>query len=150
MNVKLKLIALSLVSFVFFFSGCTEEDLNPPVITDFEIGIDNSMVAYPGSDLHFDAQIVAEAKIDRIEIGIHPEGEHHEGLKTGSSMDEVAEGWEFEYTWTEFSGLKNTEFHEHIDVPEDAETGHYHVHLKVIDMEGNLTGAEGEFELQNP
>jgi hypothetical protein len=39
-------------------------------------------------------------------------------------------------------------FHKDLDVPEDAEPGDYHILFKVIDMEGNTTSIEDEFEVR--
>ena len=61
-------------------------------------------------------------------------------------MDE----WEIDTTYTRFSGLKNTTFHEHIDVSVHAEIGDYHFHLIVTDMEGQQTSVEEELEIQHP
>jgi hypothetical protein len=37
-----------------------------------------------------------------------------------------------------FSGLKNAEFHKHIDIPADAVTGLYHLHLAVTDQQKQM------------
>ena len=55
--------------------------------------------------------------------------------------------WEFDSVYIEFSGLRNTEFHKHIEVPIDAETGDYHFHFSVTDMEGSQTVFEDEVEI---
>lgn len=91
-----------------------------------------------------DAEVFAEGKIDVIQVGIHPEMDHKKG---SVRLDGVAEGWEFDTTYTKFSGLKNTDFHEHIEIPEGAEPGHYHFHFMVTDMEGYQESYEDEFEL---
>jgi len=109
--------------------GCSKDHARP-VISEFEIGKDNSGIAYQGGELHIEANIEAEGKIDVIILEIHFEG--------------TGEGWEFEYTWTEFKGLKNTTFHKDIDVPAEALTGEYHVDLKVRDQQGHETKVEGE------
>jgi len=126
------------------FQSCTKdnnETSNPPVVSTFEFGYNDSGEAYLGSDLHIEAEIVAEAKIDRIQVTIHPEGEHYKS---------VNEGWEVDTTYTKFSGLKNTTFHEHIEVPVVADTGHYHFHFIVIDMEGNTKEVERELHVEVP
>ena len=119
-----------------------------PVIDFHELGLDNSKTATAGDELHLDAEILAENKIERIEIEIHPEGdEHKKGFPASAGVLE----WEFDSIYTEgFSGLKNAEFHKHIDVPEYAEPGHYHFHFAVIDMEGYQTVHEDEVEIQAP
>jgi hypothetical protein len=144
MNTKPVLIPV-LFALAAIISGCKKE-ISKPEIKNFELGYNNNKIAYIGDELHIDAEIIADGKIDRIIIEIHPEGDHHKSAKGVSHDDE----WEIEIIYTEFSGLKNTDFHKHIDVPDDAEPGDYHIHFKVIDMEGNTTSVEDEFEVREP
>jgi hypothetical protein len=58
--------------------------------------------------------------------------------------------WEFDSTYTEFSGIINPTFHKHIDIPVDADTGHYHFHFIVTDLDGQQTTVEEELEIQHP
>ena len=124
--------------------GKTEE----PEIGSFELGYENSKIAYVGADLHMEAEIVAEGIIDKIHVEIHPEGDHDKkGVRSVLHEGE----WEVDTTYTEFSGLKNTTFHEHIDIPMDAEPGDYHFHFEVTDMEGYQTVyEEEELEIKIP
>src|SRR5690606_34688622 len=86
-----------------------------------------------GSDLHLDAAILAPGVIASITLSIHPEGEA---------------GWEFERVYTEgYEGLKNADFHEHIDIPADAVEGEYHLHLTVADKLGNTVEAESHLDI---
>jgi hypothetical protein len=143
----MKKVAFLLVATVIVLSACESEGEKPEI--DFhELGYENSKTAEIGDELHMDAEIVAENKIDKIEIELHPEedGHGHEKGAAGESDEE----WEFEKTYTEFSGLKNTEFHEHIEIPAEAHEGHYHFHFKVTDMEGYQTVFEDEVELVAP
>ncbi len=140
---------LAVIAMVLVFVSCSEDDDFPaPVISDLEVGHDNSQVGYRGSDLHIDAGIVAEGRIDRVIIEIHYEGDHHHD--SGKNGDHDDHDWEFEHTWTEFNGLLNTRFHKHIDIPVEAETGHYHFHFIVIDMQGKTTELERDLEIKNP
>lgn len=127
------------------FQSCSKKEdkdrLNPPTITHFQFGYEDSGEAFLGADLHIETEIIAEAKIDRIQVTIHPEGEHD---KTITDDHE----WEVDTTYTKFSGLKNTTFHEHIEVPMEADTGHYHFHFIVIDMEGNTKEMERELHIE--
>ncbi|PWG79409.1 hypothetical protein DDR33_16705 [Pararcticibacter amylolyticus] len=116
-----------------FFTACKKDDPEymPPVIDGLEVGLRNSKIAHPGSDLHIEAQISAPGTIKSVVLSIHPEN--------GS-------GWELNTTYTEdLEGLKNAEFHKHVDVPAEAPLGDYHGHLKVTDQSGQVT--EVEFEL---
>jgi hypothetical protein len=145
-QIKFLSLLLILTTAVVFLSCNKDEDdpaLNPPTIPTFEFGYEDSGEAYLGADLHIEAEIVADAKIDRIQVSIHPEGEHMKSLS-----DEHA--WEVDTTYTKFNGLKNTEFHEHFDVPVHADTGHYHFHFQVIDMDGNTKEVERELHVEAP
>lgn len=128
-----KLITMALLCFSVVFTSCDSDDdpvIPAPTISDMELGISNSKIAYAGSDLHMDAEIEAPGKIKTIKVEIH--------------MEDNANAWEFEKTWTEFEGKLNTNFHKHIDIPANADIGTYHFHLEVTDMLGNETEYEAE------
>lgn len=132
------LLAISLL----FFTAC-QKDSSPPVITILELGNGNSHgndhTAKIGSDLHMEVEVVAEGKIDKIQVRVHPEGEHHE--------EGEYEEWEIDTTYIKFSGLKNTTFHEHLEIDLSAEPGDYHYDFIVTDMEGNQSSADAELEI---
>ena len=133
----------------FVLTSCSET-ADMPSIKVTELGSENSKIVFAGTDLHIEADIKSPKKIARIELSIHPEGEHASApaLKVKSTTD-VNAFWEFEKTYTgKYAGVKNTEFHEHIDVPLTAPAGHYHVHIKVVDMEGNTVDFEDEIEVK--
>jgi len=147
-NFLKKLTFFVLLSFTFI--SC-ENELKAPVISDVEIGYNNSKKAYIGSDLHVEANILAEGKIAKIILTIHPEGEaeHVSAQKIVSAIDHSGE-WEVDSTYTgKYAGVKNTSFHEHVEIPSNAEIGDYHLHLSVVDMEGNTTEIEAEISLEN-
>jgi hypothetical protein len=142
---QLKFISFVLV-LALAFPACNkdeEEALNPPTISTFEFGYEDSGEAFLGADLHIEAEIIAEAKIDRIQVTIHPEGEHEK------SVNDEHE-WEVDTTYTKFNGLKNTTFHEHLEVPVHADTGHYHFHSIIVDMDGNTKEVERELHVEAP
>ncbi len=145
MNTKNLFYILITLMFLFLFQSCKKETARP-VIQSIELGLDNSKIAYAGGDFHIEAEVEAEAKISTITIEIHPEGEHDDK----SSFTVYEEHWEVDSTYTKFSALRNTTFHEHLDVPLDAELGHYHVHFIVTDMDGYQTTYEDEIELKLP
>lgn len=127
------LIGLTLVT----WTACDKDDDGPavdgPLIETLEVGHDNDRTAHPGSDLHLDAAILAPGTIASITLSIHPEG---------------AEGWEFEQVFTAgYEGLKNADFHEHIDVPATAAEGEYHLHLTVADKAGNTVEEESHLDI---
>jgi hypothetical protein len=139
--VKIPMVLAAVV--VMTSCGKTEK----PEIVSFELGYENSKSANAGDELHMDAEVVAEGTIDMIRIVIHPEGGHaKKGVRSVSDEGK----WEVDTTYTKFSGLKNTTFHEHLDVPVDAEPGDYHFHFEVVDMEGYQTVFEEELEIKLP
>jgi hypothetical protein len=130
---------------LFTLNSCSkEEDLSPPVISGFELGYHNSHTAYAGSDLHIEAEVLAEGKIQHIILEIHPEGAH----ETDQTSGIAGTRWEVDTIYTgKYSGVKNTTFHEHLGIPATTDTGSYHVHFIVTDMEGNQTSIEEELQL---
>lgn len=110
-------------------SSCNKEE-NPakPTVTLTEVGHDNSKTAEPGEDLHLEADILAEGQIKRIDVEIHQEGGTYEIEKS--------------YTEGKYIGVKNVEFHEHIDIPAETPLGEYHLHFTVTDQKGQTTTVE--------
>jgi len=140
---------LVIIMFVITAVSCSEKDeIKMPEILDFELGYENSKTGYPGSDIHIEANIIAENKIDIIEIEIHYEGDHKKSIIIANG-DHHHE-WEVDITYDKFRGLKNTTFHEHISVPLNAEPGEYHFHFKVIDMEGYTAEIEEDLMVLEP
>lgn len=135
-KMKTNKIFIAVLCFVAVLSACKKDKdvvIAPPTISGLEVGIYNGKVGYVGSDLHLAADIEAAEKIKTITVEIHKES---------------GTGWEFTKVYDEFAGLKNTEFHKHVDIPATAQLGKYHLHLKVIDMQGKATEVESELELQ--
>ena len=96
--------------------------------------------------MHVDAEILAPQKIANIQLIIHSENGHADATAQLSTMNIGT--WEVDSIYTKgYAGVKNTDFHEHIDVPASAALGHYHVHIKVTDMVGNQTIKEDEIEV---
>ena len=106
-----------------------------PVISNVEVGSDhdnaNNHQAVRGDDMHIEAAILAEGLTSRIDIEMHQE--------EGASYK-----IEKSYTSGKYIGVRNTVFHEHIDIPEDAPTGVYHIHFTVTDQLGQQTTSEVE------
>lgn len=124
-----------LIIFLLVITSCEKDEakINKPVIDLHEVGIGNSHTAYIGSDLHLEAEITAEGKIDLVTVEIH---------------QEEGSGEEIITTYNEFKGFKNTTFHKHVDIPaEGVEPGSYHLHLIVTDLEGNQATAEKELTI---
>jgi Domain of unknown function (DUF4625) len=147
MKTKINLLLLVVSTTIVFFSCKKEDETSKPQIISFELGYQDSKLATLGNDLHIEAEVVADGKISTIQVTIHPEGDHEE-KSTMVFLDE--EEWEFDSVYTEFSGLKNTTFHKHVDIPVIADTGTYHFHFIVTDMEGNQTELEEEVRIEQP
>ncbi len=123
--------------FALCFTACSKDDDNSPakpVINLTEVGHDNSKHAHPGHDLHLEADVVAEGLIKRIDIEIHQEG-------GANKIVEKA------YTDGKYVGVRNTNFHEHLDIPATAPLGEYHLHFTVTDNSGQQTTVESHIEL---
>ncbi|MCR5044194.1 MAG: DUF4625 domain-containing protein [Bacteroidaceae bacterium] len=119
------------------FTSCSNDDDNDvpkPAITLTEVGHDNARHVHPGHDLHLEADVLAEGQIQRIDIEIHQEN---------------GDGYKIEKVFTsgKYIGVKNAEFHEHIDIPADAPLGEYHLHFTVTDQKGQQTTANSELEV---
>lgn len=119
------IVIVILLGLIATVSCKKEEKPAQPVITLKELGYNNSKKVQIGSDLHIDAEIEAEGKINTVSVEIHPETN---GLT-----------WHFDTIFNDFKGLKNADFHKHIHIPQNAQAGEYHFHLKVTDMEGQQT-----------
>ncbi len=68
---KTRIIFIAMVfTTSLFFTSCKKDDkiIPKPVITLIELGHENSKIAYVGSELHIDAEIIAEGKIDKVII----------------------------------------------------------------------------------
>lgn len=133
MSFKLKSIVFFLAVFVAIGISSCEEEPAAPTISGLEVGENNSKTATIGDELHLDAEIVAEGEIDKIEVELHSED------GTGEDIDE---------SFDNYSGQKNADFHEHIEIPATAVAGEYHFHLKVTDKEGQVTEAEADVDIQ--
>ncbi|MGE5355116.1 MAG: DUF4625 domain-containing protein [Deltaproteobacteria bacterium] len=119
---------------IVFLNSCTDDPAKPEII-NFELGVNNSNTGYIGTDIHAEGEIIAEGKIDKIKLKIHPEN------GSGNS-------WEIDTTYTSYSGLKNTEFHEHFEIPLSAAQGTYHFDFIVIDKEGQSTEIERDLKVE--
>lgn len=132
---KTKKILLVAFLFLTVLNACKKDEpiLGAPTISGLEVGTANSKIAYPGNDLHIEAQIEAPGVIARVKLEINPVN---------------GTGWKFNETFTEsFVGLKNAEFHEHFDVPVDAAVGAYKLVLTVTDQAGKITKIESDLNM---
>lgn len=134
-----KLILLLAISGVFVFASCEkeDEDTQKPVISNLEVGHNDTI--YLGEEIHIEFEVTDDNRMDYYRIVIHSEEEHdHKSVNEG-------EHWEVDTVFNEISGLRNyTVHHDVILVPETAETGYYHFYLSVVDKAGNVAEVERE------
>ena len=129
-------ILLILLTLIVLFASCnkSDSDANLPIVTLTEVGHNNSKCAHPGHDMHLEADIIAEAGISRIKVELRQE-----------------DGIDFQikllFTDGKYIGVRNTEFHEHIDIPADAPLGNYSLHFTVTDNNGLQTKVECGIEV---
>ena len=148
MKTIFKPIFFSLLTTILFIS-CTDDEIQPPVISNVEVGAVHDEgaedvhadegIAHPGESMHVGADILAFARIESITVNIHSD-------EITPAAGEVA--WEFEEVYTDAKyQVLNAELHEDIMVPENAALGEYHVYIIVVDEAGNTTTAEAHFDL---
>lgn len=125
--------ALLFAALTLSVSSCKKDEKLPakPVITLTEVGHENSKQATIGDDMHLEAKIVAKGTIKSIFIEIH-----QENGGTGKVEKKFTEG--------KYIGVKNCEFHEHIDIPATFTAGKYHLHFTVTDESGQSATAESD------
>ena len=136
-NIRMCLMMTLVSVMALSFNSCNKEEqtVSKPKITLTEVGHDNSKHAHPGHDLHLEAEIVAEGVIKSINVEIHQEDGSFEIEKS--------------YVEGKYIGVKNVEFHEHIDIPANAPLGEYHLHLTVTDNEGQQSMAETYIDIED-
>lgn len=135
-NYKSIAYAITFISLLSFTSCNKDNDnsgLDKPEIKSLEIGMNDNHIGTIGGDLHLEAHITAEAKIEKIEVELHAED---------GSGDEI------ETEFLNFKGQKNATFHEHIEIPASTTAGEYHFHFKVIDQEGQTSSMEADVEIK--
>lgn len=130
-------MALLLSLCLLVFSSCRDEkDSLPakPVVNLTEVGRGNNKTGVAGADLHLEGHISADGIIRRIDIEIH--------LESGGGFN-----IEKSYTEGKYIEVKNTDFHEHIDIPAEAPAGDYHLHFSVTDRSGQTTTTVSELSV---
>lgn len=109
-------------------SSCSNDDDNElnvskPTATLAEVGEENCKEATAGKDLHLEGDLLAEGLIARIDVTI-------------ATADGTTTVVRKSYTEGKYIGVKNTTFHEHLDIPADAAAGAYKLTFVVTDQLG--------------
>lgn len=127
---------LGLLMIAATITACKKEEVIPdaPSITNLEIGTNNNKTAYPGTDIHLEADLFSASNLAGVQLTIKP--------KSGS-------GWNFSQNYTDgFVNIKNASFHKHIDVPTTAALGSYLVTITVTDVLGKSTVVVSDLEIK--
>lgn len=135
----LKYLAIMAIACVitFSFNSCGDDEpaVAFPEINLTEVGHDNSKHAHPGHDMHLEAEIVAQGVINGIHVEIEQVGGSYK-IKKDYLKD------------SPYLGVKNCEFHEHIDIPAAAPLGDYKLYFTVVDKLGQQTTVEADIEFE--
>jgi hypothetical protein len=113
-----------------------EPELPKPTIEDVELGLGNTGIAVIGADFHFDANIVAADKIEKVEVKI-----------VQKSDETYSKPWSHEIVWTQYKDLKNTKVHKHFTIPADAAEGKYNFYVNVYDQNGSKLELKRDFAI---
>lgn len=126
-------IALLLNVCFFSFSSCSNDDDNNPQVDLEEVGMENSQEVMAGTDLHIEAQVLAMNLIRSIDIKINK--------KDGTNVFNKS------YTEGKYVNVKNSEFHEHIDIPLTISGGDYILQFIVTDKNNNIVTKESNLTI---
>ncbi|MFC3196642.1 DUF4625 domain-containing protein [Parapedobacter deserti] len=103
----------------------TAPDPIAPVIENVEVGRGDNGIGVAGEDFHLEIDVVAGDRIDIILIRIEQRPD-----------ETYAREWSHEVTWEQYRGARNTNVHQHFDIPEDAPAGRYDFVIIVHDQNG--------------
>lgn len=129
-----------LLLLIALFAACAKdkENINPeqkmPSIENLEIGLANGGFAVIGNDFHFNADILAGDKLDKIELKILQ--------KAGETYANV---WKHEIVYEQYRGAKNANLHKHFDIPTSAPEGKYDFFVIVHDQNGRKLEIKKDF-----
>lgn len=90
-----------------------------------------------GSAIHFDMEVSDNEMLGSYKIDIHENSDGHtHDVKKAAALVAAVE-FSFEKQWS-LEGQRNADVHHHeIIIPENAELGHYHFVVYVLDAAGN-------------
>ncbi len=138
MKNKMMIGAFALLSMLTLsLTSCDKDDdvkTNANVtFSNIEVGLENSKEATVGGDLHLECDIVSENKIKSIEVKMTQK----DGKGTLSKL----------YTDSKYTGVLNTTFHEHLELPSTLDAGTYHLAINVTDVNNNSKAYETDIKL---
>ena len=126
----------------FLISSCedvTEPILPAPTIENVEIGSGNNHIGVIGRDFHLNADIVAGHKIDLVTVKIEQ-----------IAGESYTSDWGFELIWEQYKGAKNTNVHQHFNIPQDAVEGKYEIVIIITDENGTTLQEKTEIKIVDP
>lgn len=139
---KIILYTASVLFCVFgiMLSSCDNDD-NPsvakPVAALAEVGEENSKEATAGKDLHLEGDLQAEGLIARIDVTV---------ASADGQTVVVKKSW----TDGKYMNVRNTTFHEHIDIPAATVAGDYKLTFVVTDKTGQSTTFVSDLKIVAP
>lgn len=106
------------------FTACKKEKVEKvaPSITNFEVGENDNKIGYRGGEVHLEGNINAPETVEKVLLSIRP--------KSGGT-------WQLEQDQSKkYAGVKNDDYHEHVDIPAATSLGTYEITLTVVDKVG--------------
>ncbi|WP_162618700.1 DUF4625 domain-containing protein [Pedobacter yulinensis] len=129
--------------FAAVFTACKKEpgehpdpETPKPKMENLELGLGNAGIGVTGEDFHFEADLLAVEKLDKVEVKLIQ--------KPGETY---SKSWKHEILWTQYKGLKNTNVHKHFKIPADAAEGKYDLVTTVYDENGSKLEVKRDFEI---
>lgn len=138
---KSKKVIAALLLFIATFTACkkdnqVEPELPTPTLENLELGLGDAGIGIIGQDFHFEGDIVAVDKIDKVEVKM-----------LQKSSETYSKAWKHEIVWDQYKGLKNTNIHKHFNIPDDAAAGKYDLIITVYDENGSKLEVKRDFEI---
>ncbi len=127
--------------FALTLTSCDNDDDNPsvakPKINLEEVGEENSKTATAGKDLHLEGELEAEGLIANITVNI-------------ASADGKTQVLTKSYSDGKYIGVRNTTFHEHVDIPASTPAGDYKLTFTVTDKAGQSSVFTSTLKIEVP
>jgi len=131
----MKKIALLSFAVISTFTSCSDDDNNTSLDTEKPIIVINSpsanQVLHTGEEIHIEATFTDNVALASYKVDIHFGGDGHEHKALQHDHAE----WRYQTTG-DLSG-ESDEIHLHLNIPENAEEGTYHLGVYAIDRAGN-------------
>jgi hypothetical protein len=103
-----------------------ENEIAKAKLENIELGLGDAGIGIISQDFHFNADIIAGDRIDKVEVRMLQ--------RTGEAY---AKPWEYAIVWAQYRSLKNANIHKHFTIPKDAVEGKYDFLITVYDQNGS-------------